>query len=199
MQTVAGRARFSIMVRAETPCWNPNVAGVPQADLGPEFRCGYLTVPENRSKPDGKTIKVGVAIAKAASATPQKEPLLYLNGGPGGTSIASAATWVKGGMTADRDVIFIDQRGAYHAEPFLSCPDLDNFANTLATRSFLAPETRTAAEKATKAAATRSPRRASSAGAGRSASSAAKKLRTSAVPKHWPARRRRCRTSRTVC
>ena len=133
---------------ADTPCWNPNYPGVPQLDLGPEFRCGYLTVPENRSKPGGKTIKVAVAIAKAVSATPQKDPLLYLNGGPGGTAIVSAVQWVKGGMNADRDVVFIDQRGTYHADPSLTCTEADTFGNRLSTLRFFDPATKTAAEAA---------------------------------------------------
>lgn len=135
---------------AERPCWNPNYPGVPATNLGPEFRCGELTVPENRAKPSGKTIKVGVAIAKAVSSTPQKEPLLYLNGGPGGTSIVSANAWVKAGLNADRDVVFVDQRGTYHADPALVCPDLDTFLNGLPTLAFFDPTTKSGAEAAVK-------------------------------------------------
>jgi pimeloyl-ACP methyl ester carboxylesterase len=69
----------------------------------------------------------------------QKGPVLYLNGGPGGTSIVAASRWVKAGFNADRDAIFIDQRGTYHSEPALMCPDLDTFANTLPTRAFFDP------------------------------------------------------------
>lgn len=130
-------------------CWKPNYPQVPAADLGSGFRCGYLTVPENRSKPSGRTIKVGVAIAKAASPTPDKIPLVYLNGGPGGTAIVPANGKVAAGMNADRDVIFVDQRGEYHADPFLGCPDLDRFLNRLPTLRFSDPTTRQASSAAT--------------------------------------------------
>jgi hypothetical protein len=53
---------------AEAPCPTPNVPGVPQLELGPEFRCGYLTVPEDRSVPDGRTI--GIAVARVGAASP---------------------------------------------------------------------------------------------------------------------------------
>ena len=94
------------------PCPSPVVAGFPEADLGPEFSCGYLTVPENRAHPDGRTIKIGVARVKAQSPDPGADPLVYLAGGPGGTAIVGAGVMVKQlGINRDRDVIFVDQRG----------------------------------------------------------------------------------------
>jgi hypothetical protein len=39
------------------PCPVPNLRGVPSLDLGPEFSCGFLVVPENRARPDGRTVK----------------------------------------------------------------------------------------------------------------------------------------------
>jgi len=46
------------------PCPQPNLPGFPEADLGPNYSCGYLTVPENRRKPDGPTIRIAVARAR---------------------------------------------------------------------------------------------------------------------------------------
>src|SRR5438067_13688460 len=51
----------------QAPCPKPNVPGFPQANLGPNFKCGYLTVPENRYKPHGRKIRIAVAIAEAAT------------------------------------------------------------------------------------------------------------------------------------
>jgi pimeloyl-ACP methyl ester carboxylesterase len=124
---------------------------VPQLDLGPEFRCGHLTVPENRTRPGGRTIEVGVAIAKAASPRPRKEPLVYLTGGPGGTAIVTAAQKVAAGLNADRDVIFVDQRGEYHADPAMTCPDLDRFLDRMPTLPFFDATTRQASQAATTA------------------------------------------------
>jgi pimeloyl-ACP methyl ester carboxylesterase len=146
--TAGSRATSSFTERS---CWKPNLPGAPATDLGPQFRCGELTVPENRARPNGKTITIAVAIAKAASPTPQKDPILYLNGGPGGTSTVTANLWVQTGFNADRDAIFIDQRGTYHSQPSLTCPDLEQYIDTLQTRSFFDPGTRSAAEAAVKA------------------------------------------------
>jgi hypothetical protein len=54
--------------------------------------------------------------------------LIYLAGGPGGAGTLSAPGVVAGGMNADRDVIFVNQRGTLHDDPHLSCPEMDNFS-----------------------------------------------------------------------
>ena len=125
------------------PCPSPVVAGFPEADLGPEFSCGYLTVPENRAHPDGRTIKIGVARAKAQSPDPGRDPLVYLTGGPGGTGIGTAQALVQQefGINRDRDVIFVDQRGTLHADPLLSCPEIDHFLDESTGMSILAAST----------------------------------------------------------
>jgi pimeloyl-ACP methyl ester carboxylesterase len=110
---------------ARAPCPVPNVSGIPQLDLGPDFSCGYLTVPENRSRADGPTIRIAVARVKATSPTPEPDPIVWLTGGPGGTAIATANLTVAKGINADREIIFVDQRGTLHAEPALSCPEID--------------------------------------------------------------------------
>ena len=53
-------------------------------DMG-EVECGTLEVPENWSKPDGRWISLTYVILKSTSATPKADPILYLEGGPGGT------------------------------------------------------------------------------------------------------------------
>jgi pimeloyl-ACP methyl ester carboxylesterase len=137
--------------RTETPtlparfepasCPSPNVAGYPQLDLGPEFSCGFLRVPENRSRPGGRTIRLAVARAKAASPNPKPDPLVYLTGGPGGTAIATAQHMVQQGINRDRDVVFVDQRGTLHSDPLLSCPAIDQFIDDSVGMSIMAPST----------------------------------------------------------
>jgi hypothetical protein len=50
---------------------------------GRDLRCGYLTVPEDHSRPQGPTIRLAVAIFKSAYASPASDPVVYLQGGPG--------------------------------------------------------------------------------------------------------------------
>lgn len=111
----------------ESPCPDPNVPGFPTMDLGPEYTCGYLTVPETRSDPAGPTVRIAVTTVPAQSATPAADPIVYLDGGPGGAGSQSATSAVAAGMNADHDMVFVDQRGTYRSEPFLSCPEQDAF------------------------------------------------------------------------
>lgn len=65
------------------PCLDPNIPELgPGANLGPAFTCGYLTAPENRANPNGRTIRIAVARVPAATATarPAPEVLCRLRG-----------------------------------------------------------------------------------------------------------------------
>jgi pimeloyl-ACP methyl ester carboxylesterase len=123
---------------APAPCPNPIYgAGF---DLGPEFTCGYLTVPENRSRPDSRTIQLAVATRKATAPNPKPDPILFLTGGPGGSGLGEGPGVAKE-WRPDRDVIFLDQRGALKSDPFLSCPEIDTFMESTVGLSWSAPET----------------------------------------------------------
>jgi pimeloyl-ACP methyl ester carboxylesterase len=126
---------------AAAPCPVPNFPGVPQAELGSKYSCGYLTVPENRLNPKGRMIRILVARIKAASNTPRPDPIVFLAGGPGGAGTLSAAGVVAGGMNADRDVNFVNQRGTLHSDPHLSCPEMDEFSSRAITLAFQDPST----------------------------------------------------------
>jgi pimeloyl-ACP methyl ester carboxylesterase len=129
----------------------PNVPGIPQLDLGAAFSCGYLTVPENRARPDGPTIRIAVARIPAASPSPRPDPIVWLTGGPGGTAIATANLTVAKGVNADRDVIFVDQRGTLHAQPSLVCPEIDAFQRDALGLSATDPATAEKSDAATRA------------------------------------------------
>ncbi|CAM2907487.1 alpha/beta hydrolase [Mycobacterium intermedium] len=112
---------------APAPCPSPNFPGVPEADLDANYSCGYLTVPENRDDPKSRTIRILVARVRAVSDKPKPDPIVFLAGGPGGAGTLSAPGVVADGMNADRDVIFVNQRGTLHDDPHLGCPEMDEF------------------------------------------------------------------------
>jgi pimeloyl-ACP methyl ester carboxylesterase len=116
-----GRASY-----APAPCPNPILVGSPQFDLGADFECGYLTVPENRALADDRTVRIAVARLKATAPNPKPDPIVFLTGGPGGSGLAEGPSIAKG-WNVERDVIFIDQRGELKSDPFLSCPEIDQF------------------------------------------------------------------------
>ncbi|MBN1965899.1 MAG: alpha/beta fold hydrolase [Anaerolineae bacterium] len=95
---------------------------------GQTVECGYLIVPEDRTQPDARTIRLAVAIFHHAG-DPVSTPVVYLEGGPG----SSALEFIRFGfaeqfaplLAADHDVIVFDQRGVGLSEPALDCPAYD--------------------------------------------------------------------------
>ncbi len=49
--------------------------------MGKGVRCGYLHVPENRSNPDSRIIKIAAAILPSKSKTPAPDPVVILSAG----------------------------------------------------------------------------------------------------------------------
>lgn len=89
--------------------------------------CGYLVVPEDRSQPRGRTVRLIVAIVPARSARPQPDPVVYLAGGPGGIALNEADLAVAIGLNQNRNLILMDQRGTLYSDPALTCPEVDQF------------------------------------------------------------------------
>src|SRR5215471_1332669 len=112
-------------------------------------RCGQLTVPENRSRPTGRTISLSVAIIPAASPQPKPDPIVWIAGGPGDDAIIEIPMALVGALNRDRDVIFMSQRGTFTAQPRLTCPEVDRFPAETLDQPYDAPETGRAFAKAT--------------------------------------------------
>ncbi len=93
---------------------------------GAKVECGYLVVPENHSQPDGRTIRLHVAIFSTESDNPAPDPIVYLSGGPGQSplKIAQFAFEEFTPFLANRDLILLDQRGVGYSEPALDCHEL---------------------------------------------------------------------------
>jgi pimeloyl-ACP methyl ester carboxylesterase len=89
-----------------------------------EAECGYLVVPENRANPTSINIRLYVVILK--SANPVDDPVLYLDGGPGGSGSLSVESWLNHPIMETRDMILLDQRGTGYSEPTLNCPELED-------------------------------------------------------------------------
>lgn len=132
--------------QSQTPRFEPADCQF-QKPSGYEIECGYLVVPENRSKMEGAQIRLHVAIFKSTNSTPEPDPVVHLVGGPGGSLLDDAEAYLQRGGIAilrKRDYIMFNQRGTYYAEPFLGCPgyteyqwDLAGQGLSLATRNQL--------------------------------------------------------------
>ncbi|MGE0864489.1 MAG: alpha/beta fold hydrolase, partial [Vicinamibacterales bacterium] len=85
---------------------------------------GRLSVLEDRTKPQGRRIELVFARLKSTAATPGA-PIVYLDGGPGGSGIGIARVpeyyRLFDGMRAVGDVILLSQRGTGFSSPRLAC------------------------------------------------------------------------------
>lgn len=92
--------------------------------------CGYLTVPEKHALygNPASTKKIEIAVIKLASTSADKkiDPVVYLEGGPGGSASSSIAQVTEtGNFINDRDVYLVDQRGTGYSKPALFCTELE--------------------------------------------------------------------------
>jgi pimeloyl-ACP methyl ester carboxylesterase len=133
--TGAGTAAFE-----DAACPSPNIPGAPSLDFPTTAECGYLTVPEDRSKADGRMIRIFVVRFPALSATPKPDPIVVLSGGPGGGGSFEFTAWVRSGVNAERDLILFDQRGTHLSEPRLPCADYDDALNSAISTRFTSDE-----------------------------------------------------------
>ncbi len=90
--------------------------------LSEDWQCGYLIVPENRSDPQSRTIKVAFAVLKATGENPQPDAVVYLTGGPGQIAIEGGWNEWKTGSLMNHDLILVDPRGVGYSQPMMNCP-----------------------------------------------------------------------------
>jgi pimeloyl-ACP methyl ester carboxylesterase len=108
-----------------TPSIEPCACPI-KIDSSFQTRCGYLLVPENRTKPHSPTIKLPFVIAYSKNPDKRKDPLLFTTGGPGGSSLDWITGAVSHSVILDRDCIAFEQRGTQYALPALDGPELSD-------------------------------------------------------------------------
>ncbi len=91
--------------------------------LGGTFSCGQVEVPENWDAPDGRMIQISYVVLKSTNLAPFEDPVIYFQGGPGGSALNSLSQISGGtaGLRQNRDIIVFDQRGTAHSNELL-CP-----------------------------------------------------------------------------
>jgi pimeloyl-ACP methyl ester carboxylesterase len=90
--------------------------------------CGEFIVFENRHSDSGRTLRLAVAIVHSLSENPNSDPVVWLQGGPGGSTVSymqgiSRSNFWRA-LREERDLIFFDQRGTGYSEPHF-CDELD--------------------------------------------------------------------------
>ncbi len=87
-------------------------------------RCGVLRVPEDRENPDKRSIDLRIAVVPAVSRNPERDPLVFLTGGPGQAATETYSTLAPAfrRVNRERDIVLVDQRGTGGSNA-LRCPD----------------------------------------------------------------------------
>ncbi len=103
--------------------------------LTTDSSCGYLSVPEKHALygQAASTKKIEIAVIKLATVAKDKtaDPVVYLQGGPGGSASESIQQVVESGtFIKSRDVYLVDQRGTGYSKPALSCTEYSGEAGT---------------------------------------------------------------------
>lgn len=96
--------------------------------------CGTLEVPEIRDDMDnGRTITLAVAVFRSINQGSFADPIIYLDGGPGGKTLEVAQFTYQdliAPYVTERDFILFDQRGIGFSEPSLDCPEIQELTLT---------------------------------------------------------------------
>ena len=103
---------------------------------GVSARCGTLAVPEDRSRPGGRQVRLRVVVLPSRARTPARDAFTYIAGGPGGASATDATAAVAGiwdAIRARRDIVLVDQRGTGGSR-LLECPLPRGPVDTVAAR-----------------------------------------------------------------
>ncbi|MYD50456.1 MAG: alpha/beta hydrolase [Dehalococcoidia bacterium] len=100
----------------------PDNLGVP-GDVA--LTCGFVTVLENRAILRGSTIDLYVVRIEGKSRFLNRDPIIYLAGGPGGSATRAAQWFIDDArfLYTDRDLVLFDQRGIGGSKPRLECPE----------------------------------------------------------------------------
>src|SRR5687768_7255667 len=124
-ETIHPIAPTSTPVIAYQPIFEPApCAFAVPSGYSPE--CGYLLVPENRTRAGSPLVRLHVAIFRNRAGLTIPDPVVHLAGGPGSSSLQVAGYMFGQGLDAildQRDFILFDQRGTGYSQPRLDCPE----------------------------------------------------------------------------
>jgi len=99
---------------------------------GEKIECGVLVVPENRAKPQSRSIRLPVIIFRSRSATPTPDPILFMPGGPGLSGVARHRSGKNNPFLDERDYVALETRGSHRAQPPLECPAINGIKGEIA-------------------------------------------------------------------
>lgn len=122
--TAAGAA--SAAAQPAAPSFEPAECAF-AVPAGYTVECGFVVVPENWETGAGE-VRMATARWSSTSETPAPDPVVFLQGGPGGGGVvisSQLASMLIAPILESRDFITYDQRGTGLSTPALNCPELN--------------------------------------------------------------------------
>lgn len=94
--------------------------------------CGVLFVPENRSVPDSRMIRLPVVVFRSRAVQPAPDPVVFLTGGPGNSALTGQRSGKTNPFLEARDQVLMEPRGAKLSEPALDCAEINRLKGEVA-------------------------------------------------------------------
>jgi len=118
----------------------------PNSGLSTAAWCATFPVPENRTDPHSRLIRLKLAVLRSRAQVDSKDMLVFLAGGPGQAATDSAATVADAlrALRSHRNVLLLDQRGTGGSNP-LQCKEPDDTSDATEDDSLDADRMRAAA------------------------------------------------------
>ena len=100
----------------------PDFSKTGKAPVEQNAQCGSFDVSENPQDSNSRKIGLNILRIPAVNPVPEKDPLFIIAGGPGQSAVVVAESIhrVFGEIRKNRDIVFVDQRGAGKSNP-LDC------------------------------------------------------------------------------
>ena len=114
---------FSVFILASCQSQAQHNCPFPYDNHHPEDQCGFVEVPRNWDNKNSETTKLGYLVIRSKSEDRKEDPVIFLQGGPGGSVLSLADIYSQINLDNERDYILYDQRGIGFSEEL--CPGLN--------------------------------------------------------------------------
>ncbi|MEM9678678.1 MAG: alpha/beta fold hydrolase [Bacteroidota bacterium] len=94
----------------------------PYQNYSYEDRCGFVEVPKDYDRPELGTTKLAYLVISSKNPDPKSDPVVFIQGGPGGNVLGLANVFSQINLDPNRDYILYDQRGIGFSDEL--CPGL---------------------------------------------------------------------------
>lgn len=91
----------------------------------PTMECSFLVVPQDRSDPNSRRIRVFLARMPSTAALPAPDPLVLVEGITESESLWLTTIIPNNPALAQRDLVWVGHRGSGSSNPSLACPEVD--------------------------------------------------------------------------